>query len=375
MEPLTRPLMMATETPDDPGWGESLAKALGKGRLLRLRRGIYVPAALWFHCHPSQRYQLMLAAAHHHLRSPVFCRESALVAHGLPLLTVPQKVHVRKYSASSVRTISQPSLTGRLSSREFWTRALDHGATQGVSYSDALFRGFSTAGHSVPQGSVPKRTVPKGSAPEAREHPVEQRKLVLPSLDGSADGTHPLPVRTEPMQLALVDTLSRLDFEHGLVPLEAALRQAGARSSERIDQLHQSAEQTLVSARARRRVEQLLDFASPLSESPGESLARARFRQLGFEQPQLQVSISIDGATYRVDFLWETAGVVAEFDGWKKYDQGFTAAMQQEKAREDAIRSTGLLIVRFYWEDLMQPGCTRLVQLLTRARVPRITQD
>ncbi|GAA4832207.1 hypothetical protein [Garicola koreensis] len=242
-----------------------------------------------------------------------------------------------------------------------------------MSYSDALFRGFSTAGHSVPQGNVLKRAVPEVSAPEAREHPVEQRKLVLPSLDGSADGTHTLPVHTEPLQLALVDTLSRLDFEHGLVPLEAALRQAGARSSERIDQLQHLAE-SLVSARARRRIEQLLDFASPLSESPGESLARARFRQLGFQQPQLQVSMSIDGATYRVDFLWEAAGVVAEFDGWKKYDQGFTAAMRQEKIREDAIRSTGLLIVRFYWEDLMQPDCTRLVQLLTRAGVPRITR-
>ncbi|GAA4832213.1 hypothetical protein [Garicola koreensis] len=112
MEPLTRPLMMATDTPGDPGWGESLAKALGKGRLLRLRRGIYVPAALWFRCHPSQRYQLMLAAAHHHLRSPVFCRESALVAHGLPLLTVPPKGPCPKI-LSQLGSHHQSALTDR----------------------------------------------------------------------------------------------------------------------------------------------------------------------------------------------------------------------------------------------------------------------
>lgn len=356
MDPLPRPLLLAAEAPEDPGWGESLAKALEKGRLLRLRRGIYVPAELWFQCHPSQRYRLMMAATQHHLRSPIFCRESALVAHGLPLLTVPQRVHVRKSSASSVRTIRQPSLTGNLVPREFWKHALDSGATQGVGYSDALFRGFSTAGHAVPQGC---------------EHAVEQQQLVLPSPSDPDERPHALTVRTEPLQLALVDTLSRLEFHHRLIPLEASLRQAGGRSSEHIDQLHQSAEQTLISARGQRRLEALLDCASPLSESPGESLARARFHQLGFEQPQQQISMSIDGASYRLDFLWETAGVVAEFDGWKKYDQGFTAAMRQENVREDAIRSTGLLIVRFYWEDLMEPGCRRLVRLLTRASVPR----
>lgn len=359
MDSLTHPLMLADERPDDPRWGESLAKAVGKGSLLRLRRGIYVPAHLWFHCHPSQRYKLMLSATDHHLKRPVFCRESALVMHGLPLLTVPRYVHVRARSVGSVRTISQPSLTGKLSSSEFWQRAQNNGSAEGLEYSRSLFRGFSTAGHAVPAGY---------------EDAAEQRRLVLPSCGDTGKYSPTLQARTEPLHLALVDTLSRMGFDHGLVPLEASLRQAGNRSPHHLDQLQQSADQTIDTKRGRRRIQKLLDFASPLSESPGESLARARFHQLGFEQPQLQVSMTIDSATYRVDFLWEEAGVVGEFDGWKKYDTEFTRSMKQEKIREDTIRSTGLLVIRFYWEDLMEPGCTRLVQLLTRTRVPRITR-
>ena len=75
-----------------------------------------------------------------------------------------------------------------------------------------------------------------------------------------------------------------------------------------------------------------------------------------------------------MDFLWEEAGVVGEFDGWKKYDgDGFAQSLKQEKIREDAIRSTGYVVVRFYWEDLMEPGCARLIRLLTRAGIPRHT--
>jgi len=84
------------------------------------------------------------------------------------------------------------------------------------------------------------------------------------------------------------------------------------------------------------------------------------------------VWISVDGANYRVDFLWDDAEVVGEFDGWKKYQSADPQqSLKREKIRDDAIRSTGRLVTHFYWEDLMEPGCKRLVRLLTRAGVPR----
>lgn len=154
--------------------------------------------------------------------------------------------------------------------------------------------------------------------------------------------------------------------------LDSALRGGELRPPMQASELRDVAEYALGSQRLQRYFDNLLEFASPLAESPGESLARARFRELGFADPQLQTTMKIDGATYRLDFLWEEANVVGEFDGWQKYRTGFDQAMRQEKVREDAIRSIGRKVVRFYWEDLMEPECRRLMTLLTRAGVPRL---
>lgn len=181
-------------------------------------------------------------------------------------------------------------------------------------------------------------------------------------------------VNVEQLGASLTDTVPRLAFADAVVVLDAALRGSTSRPAVPAEYLNELAARSISSLRKQRYLRTLLSFASSLSESPGESLARVRCHELGFAPPTLQRTVRVDGRAYRVDFCWEEAGVVVEFDGWLKYRQKgstFDAVRQQEKIREDAIRSTGLTVVRIYWEDLMEPGCRRLVSALTRVGVPR----
>ncbi|MDH6286747.1 hypothetical protein M2275_001646 [Rhodococcus opacus] len=105
---------------------------------------------------------------------------------------------------------------------------------------------------------------------------------------------------------------------------------------------------------AARRAVGLLDGRS---ESPGESLSRIRMRECGMPAPDLQYEVRTDGGAFvgRVDFFWERWGVVGEFDGMGKYRFGSGQSgdiVAKEKLREDAIRDTGLEVIRWVWADL-----------------------
>ncbi|MGW3483393.1 hypothetical protein [Rhodococcus indonesiensis] len=87
------------------------------------------------------------------------------------------------------------------------------------------------------------------------------------------------------------------------------------------------------------------------SESVGESLSRLRMARCGLPRPELQHEVVVrDGRRYRVDFFWETEGVVGEFDGAGKYSD--RRDLVAEKHREDALRDLGLEVVRWTWADL-----------------------
>ncbi|TQC47918.1 hypothetical protein EEB14_18010 [Rhodococcus sp. WS4] len=93
------------------------------------------------------------------------------------------------------------------------------------------------------------------------------------------------------------------------------------------------------------------------SESPGESLSRIRMRECGMPTPELQHEVRTELRAFvaRVDFYWERWGVVGEFDGMAKYKFGTGQSgdiVAKEKLREDAIRDTGLEVIRWVWADL-----------------------
>lgn len=110
-------------------------------------------------------------------------------------------------------------------------------------------------------------------------------------------------------------------------------------------------------ARLRRSLE-LLDSAA---ESPGESLCRLVMAELGLPVPVSQVNLYDAAGRWiaRSDFLLGEYGVVIEFDGLVKYGgiEGAPDARKaviDEKRREDEIRATGLMVVRFIWADLYE---------------------
>ncbi|HEY8589024.1 MAG TPA: hypothetical protein VIL55_05695 [Naasia sp.] len=144
--------------------------------------------------------------------------------------------------------------------------------------------------------------------------------------------------------------------------LDAALRKRDPRSVTRPDLLAELAK--LQPRRHATRALAAIDLASPLSESFGESVARARLHELGFPPPLLQVPMSDErGFIGRVDFYWPESRVVGEFDGAVKYQRpeflnGRTPeqALWLEKQREDRLRRQAAGVFRAVWADVMEPA-------------------
>jgi hypothetical protein len=110
-----------------------------------------------------------------------------------------------------------------------------------------------------------------------------------------------------------------------------------------------------------RAARRMLDFATELSESVGESRSRVAIAAAGLPAPVLQweVRAAATGAFVgRVDMGWPDRRTVGEFDGLVKYGrtlrpgQDVAEVLVEEKRREDALRDEDLAVVRWIWEDL-----------------------
>ncbi len=96
----------------------------------------------------------------------------------------------------------------------------------------------------------------------------------------------------------------------------------------------------------------VVSFASTLSESAGESLARLAFEFLGLPTPLQQVEVYDDaGFIARLDFLWDEEYTAGEFDGRLKYTGADPDVLYKEKLREDRLRDAGIEVLRFGWAD------------------------
>lgn len=127
---------------------------------------------------------------------------------------------------------------------------------------------------------------------------------------------------------------------------------------------------TVAAAKGRRgapKARRALALMDGRSDSVGESLSRLTIRDLGLPVPELQKHVwsSAGEEIGRVDFYFPGLGVVGEFDGRVKYGkylifgQAPGDAVFQEKIREDRIRDTGLVVVRWTWDDLRRPQALR----------------
>lgn len=121
-------------------------------------------------------------------------------------------------------------------------------------------------------------------------------------------------------------------------------------------------------------------YADGLSESGGESKARALMIERGWQVPELQVELFDPvepGGVYRVDYLWRVGDrlIIGEFDGFIKSEKAaaegkLAKAQFDERQRESRLSMLdNCKVVRLCWDDLKEP--TKLDRKLKVVGVPR----
>lgn len=326
------PLPLLTPGDDGGRSRKALSRAFSTGDLVRVRHGFYVDTAIWLEATSSQRFITTVKALAARLHQPVFTGTSALILHGLPLPGPPATVDV---------VTMTPTRAGLQTTMPGYHEAHSRRATD-LPYIHRTRNVF-------------------------HEPPVSTEDPYVPQL-----GT---PLRTRVLEQDLVDILTGLTFSEALMTIDSLLSGRN-REGRRFDRNHLEALFGQGSTAQGSALSHLLRHATHLSESPGESLSRARMIELGFKLPRLQVTLTgANGVDYRVDFWWEELGLIGESDGWGKYSTdgtdgtGPAESLRQEKRREDALRERGYRFVRWDWADALDPQ--RFAELLVRNRVPR----
>ncbi len=225
-------------------------RAVARGDLTRVRRGVYAPAEQWRDAAPWDRYLARVHAVALLHPDVVFSHESAAALWGMGVVGDPGPVHVL--------------LPPRARSRE-------------------------TAGLRTHTGD-------------------EMRDIVV--VQGIA--------LTSPGDTAV--TLARHRHHAiGLVAADAALRIDAALTPARLAADNESR----ASSRGRNIARWAIERATPLAETPLESINRAVIEWLGFPDPELQHEFRGTDGIDRADFFWEGVGLVGEVDGEMKYDGRF----------------------------------------------------
>lgn len=338
----TNGLIIARTNPDGSHMSRYLSREVELGHSLRLRRGIYTDAAAWSGAPPWEKHRMSTVATALVHPTAVFCRETALALYSIPLLRSPQQVQIRTWDKSRVGV----QRTGGGHAVKRIEPALPPGQSR-----DALRRLIRQGQYTMPSRRLPAETFPDVIGP-------------------------PGGYLVDPLELALIDTASRLPFADAIVILDAAL--AGSCLQRAVSREQVAAWECWLPSRRKRSLwQRAMDFADPRSESPGESFSRVRIHELGFAPPSLQRTLRLEGKDYRLDFEWKDLGIVGEFDGRVKYfdAEGLTgadaaSAVYQEKIREDVIRQSGRTVVRWGWDALKDLAI--LERLLQRAGVPKI---
>lgn len=294
-----------------------LSRQAAAGELIRVRRGLYLPAEIWKSLKPWERYRVQIQAVHElAARDPVFSRESAAQIMGLPLIRLPR----------DVQTVIATDKNGGQSGR-------------GVRRTSAI------VGDPEPWTMFGLRVTP----PQQTARDLAVRLPLTQSLPAMDKLMQRKMFPGSPPNVKLIFTPDDVLASALLLPNDAQ----------------------------RRRVERVLAVADGLSESAGESLSRAIMIENGFPIPVLQMEfVDNRGRIGFPDFCWKEYKLLGEFDGYEKYSaqrylKGRTPSevVVEEKNRENRLRAQGYNVVRWVWDDLMNPQ--RLVALLHSAGLPQ----
>lgn len=157
---------------------------------------------------------------------------------------------------------------------------------------------------------------------------------------------------------SLVDTARLCSVDIAIAAADRALRLGIVTKDDLEDVLdREHGYRGIVSAR------ECLKMASPLSESPGESVSHLNMKRSGLPMPEQQHSFyDREGFVGRADFRWEADRLVGEFDGHYKYGRDNPAkkpvdeVVAEEKFREDRLRALGLHVVRWTTASITRLG-------------------
>lgn len=312
-----------------------LVALCNKGELTRLRRGVYVSSAQWQELRPLQQYGLR-ALAFQQLapRQPVLCHATAALLWGLWIVGTPQRLHVMTAVTTGGRTEN-----GVVRHRGSMTE----GVVQCGPF--LLTDKLTTVMQLILGLPFPYAVAVCDSCLR-----VPNRKYAFNRF--APAGTEPFPG----------DPLWQSSQPQG----QPLLREELVACAD-----------LLPSKAANVRAMAVINFASPLSGSAGESISRARMHLFGFPAPELQKRFTLrDGSDAFVDFWHERLRLAGEFDGKEKYLRaGWGKGMSiqdrvlAEKAREDQIRAQGVGFVRWTWAEML--NSERFIALLQQAGLRR----
>lgn len=277
---------------------EMIQTQLAAGRLLRLRRGVYLAADVW----PSDPMAQALIRGYAEVAAnpgAVLSHQSAALSWGLPC---PSSVGWEDRSVS----VTLPAGSG-------------HGSQQ------------RTARHHV--AALP----PEHRCRDVQGYPVTS----LPRT--AADLAVDLPL---PEALALFDAAARRLCESYL----SHPRRSDLQNPRLVEAARAELRSAAVSI-GRPGLATAISAADPARESVAESLSAGYFRLAGLPEPLCQVRIDTASGTFFSDFYWPAARLVGECDGAVKYDD--PSAYVREKEREQHLRDAGFGVVRWLAKEIM----------------------
>ncbi len=197
--------------------------------------------------------------------------------------------------------------------------------------------------------------VTQPSSGSSREHNVDvvrHRGKLLAGELAMVDG-----LQVTSLARTVVDSARLLSYRQGLITADHALH-LGVQRAELRDVLQRQAGYKGVQI-----ARQVVENASALSESPGESLTAHLVAGMPIPQPEQQLVVHTRFGEHRLDFGWREQKLALEFDGKTKYfDYAPTPeVLFQERRREKALMEQDWAFIRLEWGDLFLEA--------TRARI------
>lgn len=161
--------------------------------------------------------------------------------------------------------------------------------------------------------------------------------------------------RATSLARTVVDCPRLLSIRQGLVIADHALR-LGARRADLQEALDRQA-----TFKGVQKARQVVANASPLSESPGETLTAHLLSAMPVPFPEQQLVVYTRLGEHRLDFAWRTEKIALEFDGKTKYFNyaATSEVLFRERQREKALMEDGWAIIRLEWRDLFEEERTR----------------